>query len=102
MAADIIFVLLVNVFVSSITCARANLCLHTTHLHRYLGTILERCMLLPRAAKVLEYLKRVLAGALKFGTLAQALLNTQDEREGRSLLVRELQDCFSAFSQDLT
>jgi len=60
-------------------------------------------MLLPRAAKVLEYLRRVLAGALKFGTLAQALLNTQEEGvEGDSLLVRELQDCFRAFTQDLT
>jgi hypothetical protein len=65
-------------------------------------------MLLPRASKVLEYLRRVVAAALQFATLALALLHADKgpaaaaAGDARPLLVRELKDCFAAFTQDLT
>ena len=45
----------------------------------YLRAILEKMMLLPRAAKVLEYIHRVLAGALRFAQLLTALGDLQDD-----------------------
>lgn len=39
----------------------------------YLLKILERCMLLPRASKVLEYVLKVISGGLKFATLGTSL-----------------------------
>eukprot|EP00613_Pedinella_sp_CCMP2098_P049887 CAMPEP_0171825950 /NCGR_PEP_ID=MMETSP0992-20121227/5814_1 /TAXON_ID=483369 /ORGANISM="non described non described, Strain CCMP2098" /LENGTH=287 /DNA_ID=CAMNT_0012440923 /DNA_START=112 /DNA_END=975 /DNA_ORIENTATION=+ len=91
--------------VSGLRSARSVAELRSAH-ESYLHTVLERCMLLPRAAKVLEYLHRVLSGALRFATLVTSLHhletrpNTSGDKE-RARLVKELQTCFATFIQDL-